>query len=514
MFLNKAQKPKDWGKNDREVLLTLVSNFCDDFIKTPTYINKERLIAITTFDEPSRHENMGLIRFTDYECELINNIYDRFSLIHFLYGINFLYDLLFRSAQLMKLINMIPGNTIDTSQWGKELLPNLKYFFWTCYYFHQEKQRSFADELINEISIIEKTEVISKEEVAFIFNSVLFDLSGKCNNHVFKDFDFSRKEIFKLLSKSSDLMKKANIKQVDIRYKSSLSIVLTNFILRSRNNYNFENIYKCVSKPTINSSFRNNELWMRKRSKLNDKREGRVIREIFANRKWIKYEWAKTMKFTFERDSFTCSFSTKNPSEKQRSVYGEYVYGYNNDIVGPSISTLIKKKNINTGVEIAAFSQYIMYDVLYSRVEFKKEMNYLFSIIDTFNISDEEKKFFLEEIIDYWKMTIKDKRWEYENERRYEIMHYDSYVYTECNVDDVFLKNKSLILLYPDFIIGDNSMKLMIRNNIIEKASYKNLGSSSVICENCLHVSSLSDREKGCVICKSKSLTTINCKKE
>lgn len=509
MSIDTIKKPDDWGNNKREQLLTMVNELCDNFLESPSDVNKERLIAITTFDEPTRHTDYGTVRFSEYESVMFNDIYFKFKAINFQYGISFLYNVLYRSAQLLKIINMTPYSNVDINECYNYLLPFLKYFFVVCYLYHSEKNRTFVDEMINVMDNIEKVNCNNYSNLVHSFNSVLYDLSGKCNNHVFKEFDFSRNEIKKLLLKSSYLMKKAGFRQLDRPHKGVLCMTIANYVLRSRNNYKFGNIFKCVSRNTVNSSFENRELWMRRRTKLNDKREGKVVREIFSNRSWMKYEWARSMKFTYERESFTCSFSTKIPSEKQKKTYGSYVYGYHNDIVGPSITTLVKKTNKEKKM-IAAFSQYIMYDVLYSRSEFKKEINYLCSLIDGFHASDSDKKAFLEEIIDYWKMTIKDKRWEYENERRYEIMYFDEYEYAECSIDDTYLKNKTPLLQFPDFIVGENPFKSTLRRNAISKARYKNFGEPSVLCEECLFETSLPLRNEECPICKSKELTAIN----
>ena len=299
-------------------------------------------------------------------------------------------------------------------------------------------------------------------------------------------------------------MKRASITPCDRPQRGVLCMAISNYILRSRNNYDFDNVFKCVNKETTDASFYNGELWMRRKSCLNDKREGRVMKEVFANRTWIKYDWAKNMKFTYERESFTCSFSKKSPTKKLKEEYGEYVYGYHNDTIGPSISTLIKCG------KTAKFSQFIMYDIIYSREDFKKEMNYLFSIIDTFSITDEKKRFFLEEIIDYWKLTIKDKRWAYEQERRYEIMHFKEYDYVECSIDDVFLKNKTPLLLYPDFIIGENHMKPFLLQNAKEKAKFQSFDDAPMICCNCLFRSPSFNKKNGCPVCGSKIIITIS----
>lgn len=108
------------------------------------------------FDEPTRHENLSL-RFSDYESGLINYLYMKFKLLNFQYGIIFLYNVLSTNAHLVKMVTMFPNSPIDIKECYKGLLTYIKYYFMVCYYFCTDKQRSFADELINEIGIIVET---------------------------------------------------------------------------------------------------------------------------------------------------------------------------------------------------------------------------------------------------------------------------------------------------------------------------------------------------------------------
>lgn len=41
----------------------------------------------------------------------------------------------------------------------------------------------------------------------------------------------------------------------------------------------------------------------------------------------------------------------------------------------------------------------------------------MFGVIDMFNMSDAEKKKFLEEIMQYWILSVKDAKWSGERER-------------------------------------------------------------------------------------------------
>lgn len=77
----------------------------------------------------------------------------------------------------------------------------------------------------------------------------------------------------------------------------------------------------------------------------------------------------------------------------------------------------------------------------------------MFSIIDGFNVNDDEKIEFLEVIFFYWKYLFKDFRWKEENERRYEILFFEFYNYFEILVVDNFFKIKIILFNYFDIVI-------------------------------------------------------------
>lgn len=115
--------------------------------------------------------------------------------------------------------------------------------------------------------------------------------------------------------------------------------------------------------------------------------------------------------------------------------------------------------------------------LFYDVEEAKRELTYLFGVIDMFNMSDAEKKKFLEEIMQYWILSVKDAKWSGERERRYVIFMYDDYDYRETEIDDTFLKVKTSIFLTPDFIIGKNPSRyeILYQLNAKRHGSHKGL---------------------------------------
>ena len=95
--------------------------------------------------------------------------------------------------------------------------------------------------------------------------------------------------------------------------------------------------------------------------------------------------------------------------------YGECLYGYKNDrivdLIGPiGLYTLTKKADADADLPDTMkrpyIAQVITFDVLYDIEEAKTELQYLFSVIDMFDLSDNNKKLKEKEDMLFFYMTI------------------------------------------------------------------------------------------------------------
>ena len=71
---------------------------------------------------------------------------------------------------------------------------------------------------------------------------------------------------------------------------------------------------------------------------------------------------------------------------------------------------------------------------------FKDEINIVGNIVDKFNLSNEEKSNLFNNIILYWRYSIKENKWSIERERRYQIFLWEDYEYVDLENDEKFLK--------------------------------------------------------------------------
>ena len=132
-------------------------------------------------------------------------------------------------------------------------------------------------------------------------------------------------------------------------------------------------------------------------------------------------------------------------------------------------------------------------------------------MIDMFDLSDTEKNQFLQEIMQYWILSIKDSKWKNEQERRYVIFLYDGYKYKEMEVDNTFLKVKTSLFIMPDFILGDNPSRYEIEKQLQDKRNAL-FSNRYVLCEDCLmqdHDIAYGVLPDRCPICGSKKLKMI-----
>lgn len=185
---------------------------------------------------------------------------------------------------------------------------------------------------------------------------------------------FERDELKKLFTLEARLIELNKQSPVVRPLKGVLMTQLSNFILKSRNNYNEDYICKYISEDVARESIKNHEIWMRKTQDLNDEREQKVIPELFEDSSWIKVNWAKDIDFTATRTYYVSSFSKSYDNPYMQEDYGKCVYGYKGDrlveLLAPiGIHHLKRKDNADVRLPLKTtrpfLSQVIAFDVLY-----------------------------------------------------------------------------------------------------------------------------------------------------
>ncbi len=501
---NLIEKPKDWPCNNREATLEMIYNAVQRFIATPDYKNREALFTILNPTDINEIDERGLVAFREYEVALINELYtigmftNCQSLKIYLYG---------HIARFTRLFKFICQNEIlngCTSTYIKEyesLHPSLRMFYLTYRDFNLSKNRSFVDCVIDIVKTNFQVEDKKyKENVCHTFNQLLLDLSYANSNHNFPYLCFEREELKKLFQLSAELNNHCNHKITIRPLLGIMKMTIRQWILKARNGYRCGNIYKSISIKNELSSLSNHQVWMSKITKLNDKREQKTIRTLFSQKKWIKYNWAKKVTIGELTDSFVCSFSNERPTEKMAKKYGGIVLGYKTDRIADLLSPiyLVDKHPL--------FEQVFWFDILYDEEEAKNELNFLCDIISLFNLTDEEKILFFESILEYWYLSLKDKKWEYEKERRYQTFVFDYKDYQELLIENDYLKIKSSLYLCPDFVLNSKSF-LKSKLSALRKHKVTAIMTQDYyFCEDCLQSNRAlygKEEEYCCPVCGS-----------
>jgi hypothetical protein len=506
-----VDKPSDWPQNNREALLTNILDSIERFIKEPTFQNKEIMLSLVTINDLNEGDSSGVYRFTEYEVGVINTIYFYAMRIQCHQIIIRLYELLMEIVITQKCVSMCLGGTFEetfgNNNSSKLFLP-LRIFYSAYAYFRVEKDKLFSQQLL--LTIKAMKEAFNKDIFRQLFPgfvNLIYDLSFNHNPRKFQVLNFERNEIDSLFSYIIQICNELGIDPNKRPFLGIFSIALANWILKSRNNYDSNFLYKCVSKNASFQSYKNHELWMKETRGLNDKREERGFKDLFINKTWMPFDWAKKTKIEANEDCYVSSFCKTEPDKIMRHKYGSDVFGYKNDRIGSLISPLYYEKENDI---FPKFSLVMCYDILYSRDILKSELCFLQSLIDKFKINSKDKILLLSHLYPYWYLSLKDSKWEYEHERRYEIkMFPDSYSYIDSAFDEGFLKTKTSLFLYPDFINKDHSMHGTIeieRNKKLKCLASKDF----VYCRDCLQSDFDSDvfgkeTEHICSVCGSKN---------
>ena len=517
MNIQSAEKPTDWPLNQYEQNIDYILGLAEKFFDKPSYTLKETLFSFIDQTDLNEINELGIVRHTNYEVAVLNQLYLIALAINCeslkIYVYSYLDRQIRINTMLYKMGELIAGSQAETNEYFIEsyfsLLPPLKLFFVCNTQFRLQKKRSLADELISTTKNLLNTDNSQLyDDLTHSFVTMFKDISFFTSIKTCGVFAFERNELLKLFEFESTLLKKANQNVAKHPLRGVIKLTIKNWVLKSRNGYNSNCLYKCISTTSTFQAFDNNEIWMSKIEKLYDKRERKVIREIYKNKRWLKYSWAKKVSLTFDANSYVCSYSKVIPNDDMKKEYGENVFGYKSDRIG-DILTPIEMVNGHPFLGLIS-----CYDIIYGQDEAKNEINYLCDIIDLFSMSDEEKSDFLSDILEYWSLSFKDKKWDYECERRYQIFIEDDYSLIDTRIDEDYFKTKCTLYTYPDFLLSEDKyikFKVQVnRKNKLNFVAQKNY----IYCLNCFQADydgvSTYSKEYKCPICGSSDTKYID----
>lgn len=515
-----VDKPENWPANAIECQLENIHTQLEQFKEEPNYKNKEVLISLVSDYDLNQRSMLGLFRTTEYEVACINSLFID-SLMHQFNTLKtYLYELVGYKTRMQKIASWFPeGNTTLEVKEFEGLFPQLKLYYFTYQKFTVEN-KNYAEQLVEVIEDMIKysqdndSEDGFQEMVASITNayiSLLNDISYfRCKKRT-RIWAFNRDEIYMLFQLAAKLIKLNGDSPVVRPLKGVLMTSISNYILKSRNDYNEDYVCKYISTEVAKKSISNHQIWMSIIENLNDNREQRVVPELFEENGWNRYSWAKNINFEPKRKYYVSSFCKSMNDSEMSKDYGACIYGYKDDRMAEVLAPIMFWNK--RGERIPVFTQVIAFDVIYDREEAKKEIEFLCSIIDCFDMNDIDKTKFLEEILQYWILSVKDSKWSHEQERRYVLFMYDDYDYNEIDISDPkFLKLKTSLFIEPDFILGHNPVKAYVRMMVDDKR-YAISMKPYLFCQNCLNrdfdIIAGCEKDDICPICGSKDVSIV-----
>lgn len=101
-------KPEGWPANAIECQLENIQMQLDEFMKNPSYKNREVLVSLVSDYDLNQRSMLGLFRTTDYEVSCINNLFMWAYLINFNTLKTYLYELIGHKTRMQKIASWFP----------------------------------------------------------------------------------------------------------------------------------------------------------------------------------------------------------------------------------------------------------------------------------------------------------------------------------------------------------------------------------------------------------------------
>ena len=500
-------KPNDWPCNRLEQVIELVDRAYCDFSNNPNYRTREVLVSATSLYDFNQISSIGRFRITPYEIRLLNTFwvcarwYNISSLLMFVYLVVSELCMMDRMIDIVKQGLCGQGMKYPPEDWRSyEYLHKPLMLFYEAYDDFRSRKEGRFDKSV--ISVANKVlqGVDSKEllfDIAKTVTIMLSDLSCMMGSKRDGMMRLSREELKNIFSFEFDLLYRSDQNPVGRPLSGQLKVQISNYILKSRHGYNEDYVCKYIDKDVVKKSLINEDVWIREISGLNDPEEGDVLQKLFGCTDWIEYKWANNVDVSDLRKYYVACFSKSESNRAAARRYGDCVLGYKGDRVLDLIAPICKRimyrvptadKSLPETRIHHAQTQVVAFDVLYNEDEAKEELRYLCSIIDMLRATDEEKRLFLQDILQYWKYSIKvpDPRWIAEKERRYVLFTYPELEYKDVVVEDGFFKCKSTLYMFPDFVLGDTDLPEIYKARIDEKRRSTSTA-SYFFCHGCLN---------------------------
>ena len=534
-------KPEDWPCNLREAKIYCVWQRIRDFYKNPNPAFRDLMLREAFCRQRGDLPSVGpRYRVSGYEVLMLKRIYlagccfNSWTLKLFVYHVVMEWidsDRFYENNNRRLPIDQM---VITESRKRKDLLPLQLRLFYEAYYECCEDwaSRRFGVILYNVCAKKLEQKHNNQElwEIEHAIVSLMYDISGNLGTDRDYKLSLNRDEISKLIEIEASVLHKRKQSIMSHPLKGTLMIQLSNLILKSRIEGPPTRVYKYIKECDLVSAFMNKQIWLRDIRDLNDHYEGVVANEVVDSVLKDNPLWAKNLKSAYKKRFYVACYSRQLKAGKLDERYGECVLGYYGDRLVDFIAPLYwRTENMPWTLSgrpeaFPMFSQIAVLDVIYDKEEARKEMEYLVQCIDKLGQTDSQKRRFLNEILQYWKLSFKDavnrdvphEKWHEEKERRYVIFHEKGYDYSGSFIDkDRKLKFETTAMIAPDFILGRPSGEIRSKVSDVLKEVYECATFPDYyICNRCFAKGVFPDGFVGaCAECGSRSVTTCRTKR-
>ena len=530
-------KPDGWpAYNLREVKVDRVWQDVREYYNNPNPGARDIMLRDVFCRERAELPSMGKYRISEYEAEMLRRIYRAGCCFNSCTLRMFAYHVVMEWIDDDRYIEdcnkrlPIEKMVVTESKKRRIGLPWQLQLFYDTYRECCEDwaQRRFAVILVEvcrrALRQRHTKEGLFKLEHAIV--SLLYDISSNLGTDRDSCLAIKREEIKPLIELEADILRKRRRSIMRRPLKGTLMVQLSNLILKSRHNGSPDSVYKYISNDNLAAAVSNKQVWISDVRDLNDKHEGEVAQEIVQSISVGGPSWVKKCALKYKKRFYVGCYSKTLVIGDLNKRYGECVLGYYGDrlvdYLGP-IYWHTEKIQTPLGIITEAypmFSQVFVLDVVYDKEEAKKELQYLIWCIDKLGSTESQKRRFYNEILQYWKLSFKDRiardepheEWFKENERRYVIHYYKEYNYRGAFVDksDRKWKIDTTAVYAPDFLMGNPKTEIRehVAKELNERYEYTTLP-HYYVCKNCLAKGVYPDGFKGfCRECGCRSVTT------
>lgn len=438
-------------RKNEEILLVV-----RDFFMNPTHAKKEAVLKYVSQTSVSENDYRGrIVAYTDRFNIVLSLIY--------LYG----YQMKFPEIKLYVYRCLVDVSIIEHSfaifreqlgcdipQYSPQNLVTNLYIYFLAYTYFRYSDDNKIDSIYTALFYVADSWILSmaddviNSKIILTVIRIIYDLAmttGYDEIDPYHRYDIN--DVGIIFSKFAKWIEDyPMVIKSPYPFCTCISVILASMVLRLRNGLDNFPIVKYVSDENLKAAFSNNQVWMHEINKLNDPNEGKIVEEILSEAGVIRYPWQQFWKKDFK---YYVGCFSRNTNPEAMSEYGNNGLGYKNDNIATRLAPIFLD-----GKGYPVLTRVFSYDVAYSRSVVKEELKYVSDLIEKLPMHNNLKTMLFSMFVARIKYSVKDKKWEHEQERRYVIEMWDEPEFLDAVFEDGFIKVDTSLYLHPDYLLS------------------------------------------------------------